>query len=184
MSVLELALAVALLTAPPDTFEFSDPLALHDLVAPAVKRLAVEWELLDPREEEYFKHAENFASDLKLLQSRFEEFAHAPKAADVNYFPNRDLLNDMIAFNEQFRKSVSNRLDLDMVHADELRDVLVETDYLHQVYDAAREARCEYFYVTHRRQALAQLRDLVGLEAYYAGKLPPHVPLWRFAEIN
>ena len=45
-----------------------------------------------------------------------------------------------------------------------------------------RDARCEHFYVTYRRQSLAQLRDLIGLEAFYTGRLPPHVPLWRIPE--
>jgi hypothetical protein len=35
-----------------------------------------------------------------------------------------------------------------------------------------------------RRQALKQLRTLIGAEAYYTGQLPPHVPLWRFEEIK
>jgi hypothetical protein len=30
-----------------------------------------------------------------------------------------------------------------------------------------------------RRQALAQLLELIGPHAYYSGTLPPHVPLWR-----
>jgi hypothetical protein len=69
-----------------------------------------------------------------------------------------------------------------MMHADELRTIVAETDWLYRIYDALRDARCEYFYVTYRRQALAQLRDLVGMEAYYSGQLPPHVPLWRIPE--
>ena len=94
----------------------------------------------------------------------------------------RDLVNDMLAFNRSYRDSVNNRLDLDMVHADELRTILAETDLLYRIYDAVREARCEYFYVNYRRQSLAQLRDLIGVEAFYTGQLPPQVPLWRIPE--
>src|SRR5262245_53037382 len=99
MNALELALAVVLLTAPPDSIEISDAIALHGFAAPAMKALALDWELLDPREIDYLKNPEDFASDLKLLQGRFAELQDAPRAATVNYFPGRDLVNDMLAFN-------------------------------------------------------------------------------------
>ena len=35
-----------------------------------------------------------------------------------------------------------------------------------------------------RRGALKKLREAVGDEAYYSGHLPPHVPVWRFAQID
>src|SRR5262249_23051696 len=110
MNILELTLAVALLTAAPDTIDLPNPGAAHAVLAPVVKWLALEWELLDPREVDYLKNAEDFASDLKLLQSRFGELNNAPRAADANYFPSRDLVNDLLAFNRSFRDSVNNRL--------------------------------------------------------------------------
>jgi hypothetical protein len=182
VNTLEMILAMVLLTAPPDTLELNDGAAMHNFVAPTMKALALQWEILDPREIDYLKHPEDFTSDLKLLQSRFEELRYAPPAADVQRFPSRDLVNEMLAFNRAYRDSVNQRLEIDMLHADELRTILAETDLLYRIYDAIRDARCEYFYVTYRRQALAQLRDLVGLESYYTGQLPPHVPLWRIPE--
>ena len=47
-----------------------------------------------------------------------------------------------------------------------------------------RDARCEYYYITVRRQALKRLRTMIGAEAYDAAELPPYVPLWRFLELN
>jgi len=38
--------------------------------------------------------------------------------------------------------------------------------------------------VTVRRGALKKLQDMVGSEAYFSGKLPPHVPVWRFQRIE
>jgi hypothetical protein len=35
-----------------------------------------------------------------------------------------------------------------------------------------------------RRQALQELRDLVGARAFYSGQLPPHVPLWRIPTVD
>jgi hypothetical protein len=182
MTLMEMTLAMTLLTSPPDTLELPDCMALHHVLAPAVKRLAMEWELLDPREDIILGNAQDFASDLKILQGRFEEYHNAPRVAEVERFPGRDLVGDMLSFNRSYRDSVNNRLDLDMVHADELRTIIAETDVLYRMYDALREARCEYYYVFYRRQALAQLRDMIGMEGFYGGQLPPHVPLWRIPE--
>jgi hypothetical protein len=182
MTLLEMILAVALLSAPSDTLELSDCNVLHPLLAPALKSLAMDWELLDPRELDYLKSAQDFASDLKLLRDRFDSMQSAPRVAEVNRFPSRDLVGDMLAFNRSYRDSVNSRLDIDMLRADELRTILGETDLLYRIYDALRDARCEYFFVHYRRQALAQLRDLIGMEAFYSGQLPPHVPLWRIPE--
>ena len=184
MSTMEFALAVVLLTSPPDTLDLADAEGLHPCVAPALATLAMQWELLDPRETEYLKSSQDFDADLKVLQQRYADFHNAPPAAEVERFPGRDLVNDMLAFNRAYRDSVNNRLDLDMIHGDELRLILVESDQLFRIYDAIRDARTDYFYVTYRRQALAQLRDLVGTEAFYTGQLPPHVPLWRIPEVR
>jgi hypothetical protein len=182
MTLFEIATAIILLTAPPDSLELSDPAATHQLAAPAMRQVALQWEILDARETDYLKHAQDFASDLKLLQGRVEELRHAPPLADAYRFPSRELVNDMLAFNRTYRDGINTRLDLDMIHADELRNILGETDFLYRVYDSVRDARCEYFFITYRRQALAQLRELVGVQTYYTAQLPPHVPLWRIPE--
>jgi hypothetical protein len=182
MTPLELGLAIILLTTTPDDLELRDPPALHRWVAAATRYVALQWEILDPRETDYLKHAQDFASDLKLLQGRFQELQNAPLIAEACRLPCRELVNDMLAFNRNYRDGINNRLDLDVVHADELRTILGETDFLYRVYDSVRDARCEYFFVTYRRQALALVRELVGPQAYYTGQLPPHVPLWRIPE--
>src|SRR5262249_36039264 len=76
-------LAVALLTSPPDSPE---PVTAPDLFAalqPALQGLAVEWEILDPREVRYvLTRPEDFGSDLKLLRRRSQDLADAPPLGD------------------------------------------------------------------------------------------------------
>jgi len=182
MNAMELALAVVLLTSPPDTLEIPNPGTLHSIAAPVLKALALQWELLDPRETDYLTTSQDFVSDLKLLQGRYQELFNAPRASEVERFPGRDLVSDMMKFNRDYKKSVEERLDLDMIHGDELRTILMETDNLHKIYAAIADARCDYYYVTYRRQQLAEIRDRVGLESFYTGQLPPHVPLWRIPD--
>jgi hypothetical protein len=182
MNGFDLALAALLLTAPPGTLNLDNPTGLHTVAAPTLTALALQWELLDAREGDYLKNAQEFVSDLKVLQGRYAELRNAPPVNEIERFPSRDLVNDMLAFNRTYHDSVHSRQSVDMLHSEELQVILAETDQLHRVYEAVRDARCDYYYVTYRRQALNQLRDLIGLEAYYTGQLPPHVPLWRIPE--
>jgi hypothetical protein len=68
--------------------------------------------------------------------------------------------------------------------ADIITQAINETQQLYHVWDAVRDARCEFYYVTVRRQALLKLRGLIGENDYYEAKLPPYVPIWRFTEIK
>ena len=182
MDVLQLALAIACLTAPPDTLKIADQQAMHRLLAPALTALALHWELLDPRESDCFKNAEDFAADLKMLQGRFAELRCAPHLNDLERFPDTDLVKDMLRFNHSFHEHVSIRLGFDTIHDDDLRATLLETDDIRRIYAAVLDARCDHYQVAYRRKVLSQLRELVGFQDFYAGRLPPHVPIWRIPD--
>jgi hypothetical protein len=174
--------AVVLLTAPPGDYEAPEAVAAHADCAGAVRLLAIDLEILDPLETHILANPKEFAADLKVLRGRYQEFAAAPRLHECFRLPERALVEDLLACNRSLQKDLKDRLALDRIHAADLRIALEETEQLFQVWDAVREARCEYYYVTARRQALQQLRRLVGMDAFYTGQLPPHVPLWRIPE--
>ena len=99
-------------------------------------------------------------------------------------FPERTAISDLLAFNRSYRQHIDNRQAVEVVHWWELREAVQEADRLYHLWDTARDARCDYYYVTVRRQALKRLREMLGDESYAAGQLPPHVPLWRFQKID
>ncbi len=177
-------LAAVLLTAPADRDVAVGP-ELFGTVGPAAQRLALKWEILDAREVRYvLARPEDFAADLKLLQRRYRELAHAPPVSDCLRFPDRAVVSEMLAFNRSYRQQMDARQAVELVHWWEFREAVQEADRLYQVWDNVRDARCDYYYVTVRRHALKKLRDTIGPEAYYAGVLPPHVPVWRFQRID
>jgi hypothetical protein len=181
----EFLLAAAILVQPPDTPETAPPPELLPVVRLAMQTLAVEWEILDPREVRYvLARPEDFTSDINLLRRRHAELGDAPPAQDCCRFPERTTVNEYLAFNRAYRQQIDVRQPGEPARWWELRTALQETDYLYQIWDTVRDARCEYYYVTVRRQALKRLREMLGEEAYYSGQLPPYVPLWRFAPIN
>jgi hypothetical protein len=179
-------LAFSLLTAPPD---IQLPSAGATASCPALKatlqQLAVDCEILDPREVRYvLNRPEEFNTDLALLRRRQQELADAPPLADGDRFPDRATINELLSFNRAYRQPIDVRQSMEPANWWALQKTLQETDSLYQLWDTVRDARCEYYYVSVRRQALKKLRQEVGGEAYYNGQLPPHVPLWRFRMVN
>lgn len=183
MNALSCLLAATLLTTPPDVPEPAPAADDWPVVQEALQKLAVEWEILDPRETRYvLARPEDFENDLNLLRRRFQDLKAAPKLSDCQRFPDRGTVSELLAFNRSYRRHLDARQPLEQDRGDGLRAALQETDWLYQVWDAVRDARCEYYYVTVRRQALKRLQTMLGTDAYAAGQLPPFVPLWRFQE--
>ncbi len=182
MFTYECVVAAALMTAPAEAFPQTHLQPWFDMLRVPLIRLGLQAEILDGREVAYFlAQHEGFAGDLKMLQARYHEFLHAPLLEERRRFPDRGLVNDFLAFNRAYRSDLCARLVLDPVHAEDLRNAIQETDQLYHVWDAIRDTRCDYYYVTVRRQALLLLKQLVGNESFYSGQLPPHVPVWRFS---
>lgn len=185
MTPFDLVLAAALITAPPNTPE--QPLSPErwPAVQAALHQTAIEWEILDPRETRYvLARLEDYEPDLNLLRRRYVDLADAPLVADSFRFPDRQTVNEYIRFNRAYRKNLETRQTWEADRADLIRVVVMETDRLYKVWDAVRDARCEFYYVTVRRQALKKLKETIGTEAYEAGELPPYVPEWRFQEMR
>ena len=174
-------LAIALLSAAPDAPIPSIEPGDWPAVQAAVWGLAVEWELLDAREER-LQQLEHFSADLTVLRQRYADLKGAPMLRDSNRFPERGAIGDVLSFNRTYRRNLEQRRAVDRDRADSIHDAACEADALYRVWDSVREARCEIYYVPVRRLALARLRESIGEGNFQAGLLPPPVPLWRFAD--
>jgi hypothetical protein len=183
MSGTELAFAISLLVAPPGTpYPKIEP-AEWPTVQVAICKVAIDWEIMDPREASFMMtKPEDMKEDLEVLRTRFVELNGAPLVNDAKRFPGRDSISDMLSLNRNLRKHIEVRQHVDTDRASAFRAALHETDTLYRVWDAVRDAKCEFYYVTVRRQALKKVRNMIGAEAYYTGNLPPHIPTWRFQE--
>lgn len=180
MGSFKVLVAAALLMGPGKDLPVADQAQLHAAVGPALRSLAIRWEIMDPREAgELLAQPDDFANGLQILRARYRELANAPPACEALRFPGREVVGDVLAFNRTYQQELTSRLAVDTIHGEELRAALLETEHLHAVWDCVLDARCGYRYVTVRRQALQRLRELVGDRAFYSGELPPHVPLWR-----
>lgn len=181
----ELMKAAALLDLPPGIQTEPPPEKEYGRIVRAIHEVAVRREILDERDTRYVLNwPKSFSDDLNMLRRRREELADAPPVGDSHRFPDRNALNEAVRFNRSFRKHVENRILLELHREGLFRRVLQETDELYEVWDTARDARCDFYYTVVRRQALKKLRDLIGEAAYAAGELPPAAPYWRFNELR
>ncbi len=157
--------------------------AVKDMMMP-LSHMALHMELMDVREMRYlFARAEDCYGDLQMIRRRYRDMGDAPPLEDCYRFPERTVINEMLVFNRSFKKYVEERVLLDQVQPGLLRHLLMETDKLYEIWDLVRDARCEYYYVTVRRQAMKNLEKRIGCQNYFYGRLPPHVPLWHFQRI-
>lgn len=94
-----------------------------------------------------------------------------------------DVVNELLLQNRAYRQFAGSVSAL-YPHSAELRAAKEEVEQLYVIWDSVRDARCDYYYVHIRRQALKRLHDILGEKDYNEGQLPPHVPLWRFAAVR
>jgi hypothetical protein len=185
MFAYRLVAAMALLTAPPDALQAPQGVESYVALHEPLRDLALQWEILDPREAPFMlARPDEFPDDVTMLRRRFQDLADAPSVHDALRFPTRAVVTENLDFNRSYRRYLDMRQPVERARWWEYQSALEETDHLYSVWDTVRDARCECYYVHIRRRALKTLRDLIGDDAYYAGRLPPYVPLWRFQEIE
>ncbi|MFO0823199.1 MAG: hypothetical protein U0792_08770 [Gemmataceae bacterium] len=181
MAPADLFLATIMLSAPVGTPEQVPPPERWQIVQEAIHEIAIDWEILDPRETRYvLAKPDDFQIDLDFLRKRKADLADAPKLVEAARLPDRRIMDDHIQFNRAYRKHLDQRLIWEADRVDVLGEAVRETDRLYRLWDAMREAKCEFHYVTYRRLALKKLKEGIGAEVYDTGDLPPCVPEWRF----
>lgn len=174
MNPSDLLIALVMLGAPVGTPEtISDDRWPEMSVALAHK--AVELEILDPRETNHiFKTHNDFQVDLDIVRRRFHKFNGQPMLADVNRFPDKDIINRYMQFNREFRNYLSERLRFEPDRADLLERAIAECDQYYKLWDQIRDTKATWQYVSYRRDALLCLKNKLG-ENF---DLPPYVPEW------
>lgn len=170
--------ACALLSAPPDA---PCPDFHPSRLAP-LRQAALRLELLDEREYAPQDPME-WPGHVEMLRCRWRDLHAAPHLSECRRFPDAMTCANFCAENRAFRQHLCNRRDLDVLHREEIDAVIEECDQLYRAWDLIRDSRCSYYYMTVRRQALLDLRNLLGLRAFYRGELPPALPVWRLPRV-
>src|SRR5271156_6853054 len=132
-------LAAALLTSPPETPLPETNANLYAAVQAPLHALAIDWEILDPREARYvLARPEDLAADLNLLRRRYHALRDAPPASDAVRFPERTAVNELLSFNRAFKQHIEVRQPGEPGRSWELREAVTEIDHLYHVWDTVR----------------------------------------------
>lgn len=169
----EILLAALLLSAPQET---TPDIGWALVLRPNIIALAMEDEILDTREKGFIM-GQDLLGDLTMLQGRHKDFLTAPLVAEYTRFYDKQLVNEMLAANRGYRNYLAQLRAMDLAHADELGCLIQDVDARYTIFDAVRDSAQDYYYVTTRRVALSLLRDLIGHQAFYSGRLPSHIPV-------
>jgi hypothetical protein len=171
-----IVVAAVLLTGEPDNHKQID--CDPDYLLPALKELSIEWELLDPREYAYmFVKTHDFNVDVNIARRRYESLGNAPTLSDAHRFPPKEFIYECLTFNRRYRECILNMQNGDPTRYWEYQAIIEETDWAYGLWDAARDSRVDYYYVTMKRERLQYIRDKIGYDNFYRGILPPHVPI-------
>jgi hypothetical protein len=183
MPLFDWALAVFLLTSPPDVAAARQWAPLVAAVRPALLHAGRAAEIVDHREQDHVANpSEGLAGELNELQTRFHALGCAPRLAECMRFPPKRRVDDWVATNRTYRAALEARLAVDPIHAEALRRAIAETDELYRVWSLLRVAQSECYYIHVRRRALLELREELGIAAFCRAQLPPHLPVWHFPE--
>lgn len=93
---------------------------------------------------------------------------------------SRQEIRAMLAFNWEYQQHLHR---LQRIFPDSLGDAISEAELLHRVWDKLDDARYGYCEDLRLRGAI-DLKKMIGGEAYAAGWMPPHVPVWRFRSVR
>lgn len=172
---------VLMLTAPKYASPPSEASCWIEACRPEFLAACLELEIIDRREVSHFLVGD-MLGDLASLKTRASTFNDVPLLRDCDRLPHWKAVNEYLAFNRTFRDTLVTRRMLCPVHNTAISEAIADVDRAHAVWNVVRDARCEYYYVTVRRQALQLLKERIGAEAYHRMSLPPHVPLWAMSD--
>jgi hypothetical protein len=145
-------------------------------------------EVMDPREARYIFHKqEDFVGDMRMITNRMIDLKDAPYVHECYLLPERVFINELLLRNREYLQYLDEAINKVWIRDPIYAATKEETNYLYKLWDNARDARCDYYYIHVRRQALKYVKtelDKIDPTWYFSGKMPPHVPLWRFNEIR
>lgn len=111
-----------------------------------------------------------------------------PPLSDLARFPSIDVVEYELKCNRLYHDYILSRRAVEHRHWWVMHEVVVETNQLHTAWDTLWRAQLHgHSHIgrgNKQRDGLARLRELLGPERYYAGEMPPAIPIHRFNQIN
>jgi hypothetical protein len=195
MTPAALLVAVAMVFPSPSQLLDSDnlirnpelPAEVTELDRAALVAVGSRMELFTPDEACVLPFADEYLDLLDaevllcLLRDRHAELRDAPAVAEAGRLPGAALCFEVAIFNDAVAGHFRLRALWEPDRADILTAAAVECDTYHGFWLSAHGAVSPVASVADRRRCLAELRALIGRDAWDAGRLPDFAPVHLFA---
>jgi hypothetical protein len=90
----------------------------------------------------------------------------------------------ILLFSNSYSSFCKKRIEFGDSNVEVLIQTLEEIAFLYQIYDLVDDTVRSEYNLFRKRQSLHKIKQIIGEEDFYSGKLPPFVPIWRFSKIN
>lgn len=139
------------------------------LFRPAIPAVAEAAEISDPRERYILASPQE---GLETLRSRWVAFHDTPRIHEASRFPDRHFISEHLAINRHRRGWLVKLGEINSLWREQAAGEIEALDFEYEIWDNARDAQQDAYWIATRRQALANLRRLIGDIAFYSGRLP------------
>lgn len=178
-----LILASMILTNPdPKAIESPCPSDRFQIMAPALRQVAIDLEILEPRDAQwYFNNTNDFVLDVGIIRDKWFKIKDAPLMWEAQRFRgyNFDASIDFInATQTRFDKLRTLRL----IDTNDYARVTDDLQYRLLMYHNARDATHTYYNISNRRESLLWLKNELTPEQWSRGELLPLLPEWLIHE--
>jgi len=146
----------------------------------ALKQFALDAELVGPHE----RWAPSFHEEVGYVRRYWRLLPGAPRIDDRERFPSQAAANRMAQFSAEFRWNIESRVCGDIHRQDMVESVIEVARRREAVWGLVLRVRNPDSDWASVRGGMARLREILGEEAYYAGRLPPCVPLEAFIRLD
>lgn len=120
---------------------------------------------------------------IELLLAVLPLLDDRPPLGDRNRFPPVAIVAEQLAANAAYQAHVQHRQSFELHNATDLYQVFYEARQLERCWQLIQWAH-HCYEPGNQRAALAELRDLIGWDHYYAGTMPPAIPTWRLQVVR
>lgn len=146
-----------------------------------IKTKLVKAEILDQREKNwYLVSNRDLLADTSFIMRRVVALRDHPLTSDLVIFHETNA-NHGVELCEAYRSHLASKIT---IYTDWISAAKTESNQILDVYSKLKEASDLSRYILQRRIALSNLRDILGNEDYYAGRIPSPAPIWRFARVE
>ena len=121
--------------------------------------------------------------EISYARRALAELYGCPPLADAARFPVKEQADRSRRFASDYHDYLSSRREVIRYRFDDFTEVMADAKKLLSIWEQVQVAVTPTNSCRSRRLAMAQLREQLGEEAYYTGRLPAPVPVQNFREI-